>query len=35
LVKPLGLSTKEQQELIAFLKALTDQAFVGNQNFKQ
>ncbi|MES2477612.1 MAG: cytochrome c peroxidase [Bacteroidota bacterium] len=34
-IKPLGLSSEEQQELIAFLKALTDQTFINNQNFKQ
>jgi len=35
LIKPLGLSIIEQQELIAFLKTLTDQTFINNQNFKK
>jgi cytochrome c peroxidase len=34
-IKPLGLSNNEQQELIAFLKALTDNTFINNQNFKK
>lgn len=35
LLKPLGLTTKEQQELVAFLNALSDNTFINNKNFKQ
>lgn len=35
LIKPLGLSSAEQQALVAFLKTLTDHAFVNNKNFQQ
>jgi len=33
LLKPMDLTAKEQQELIAFLKSLTDEAFVNNPLF--
>ncbi|MDI9320566.1 MAG: cytochrome c peroxidase [Phycisphaerales bacterium] len=35
LIKPLGLSSEEEKDLIAFLKALTDNTFINNQNFKK
>lgn len=34
LIKPLNLSAKEQSDLLAFLKSLTDQTFVENPIFK-
>ncbi len=35
LVKPLNLTTKEKTDLITFLKALTDDDFLGNPKFRQ
>ncbi len=35
LIKPLGLSTKEKADLIAFLKALTDHDFLNNPKFRE
>lgn len=35
LVKPLGLSRKEQSDLVAFLQSLTDHQFITNKNFLQ
>lgn len=35
LIKPMGLSNEEQQDLIAFLKTLTDPTFVNNPIFKK
>ena len=34
LVKPLSLTEKEKDDLIAFLKALTDEDFLSNPNFR-
>ncbi len=34
LVKPLGLSDREQEQLLAFLKRLTDQDAITNENYK-
>jgi cytochrome c peroxidase len=34
-IRPLGLSASEQSDLIAFLEALTDTAFVHNPAFRQ
>lgn len=33
-VKPLGLSQEEKDDLVAFLKSLTDAAFAGNSEFR-
>ena len=33
-VRPLGLTTQEKADLLAFLESLTDQEFVENPNFK-
>lgn len=35
LVKPLGLTDSEKEQLIAFLKSLTDNEFVSKQEFKE
>jgi cytochrome c peroxidase len=35
LVKPLGLSSQEQKNLVDFLKSLTDYSFINNKNFRQ
>lgn len=35
LIKPLGLSYQEKQDLINFLNTLTDNSFIQNKNFKQ
>lgn len=35
LIKPLGLSTIEKQDLINFLNTLTDNKFIKNKNFKK
>lgn len=35
LIKPLGLSNQEKQDLINFLNTLTDNSFIQNKNFKQ
>jgi cytochrome c peroxidase len=35
LIKPLYLSEKEQADLLAFLKSLTDLAFITNSNFRE
>jgi len=35
LIRPLGLSQKEQNELVAFLESLTDLEFVTNKNFRK
>lgn len=34
LIKPLGLSTQEQKDLVAFLIALTDNEFLTNKNYQ-
>ena len=34
LMKPLGLSNKEQQAIVAFLKSLTDESFTTNPDFR-
>lgn len=34
-IKPLNLSSTEKQELVEFLKSLTDPSFVHNQNLKK
>jgi cytochrome c peroxidase len=34
LIHPLGLTSSEKKDLVAFLRALTDDAFVHNPNFK-
>ena len=34
LINPLQLSKKEKEQLIAFLKTLTDESFINNPNFK-
>lgn len=33
LVRPLGLTNKEKKDLVAFLRALSDQEFVANEDF--
>ncbi|MBK7763682.1 MAG: c-type cytochrome [Bacteroidetes bacterium] len=33
-IKPLGLSEQEKNDLVAFLKSLTDYQFINNKNFK-
>jgi hypothetical protein len=33
-VKPLGLTQEEKDDLVAFLKSLTDAAFAGNSEFR-
>ncbi|MBK8965210.1 MAG: cytochrome-c peroxidase [Lewinellaceae bacterium] len=35
LVRPLGLSAGEKADLVAFLRSLTDEAFVNNPKFRQ
>ncbi len=35
LIKPLHLSTEEQNDLVAFLKTLTDESFINNPFFKK
>jgi cytochrome c peroxidase len=35
LIKPLHLSTEEQNDLVAFLKTLTDESFIKNPFFKK
>jgi cytochrome c peroxidase len=35
LIKPLNLTNQEKQDLVAFLKSLTDDAFLNNKNFQQ
>jgi cytochrome c peroxidase len=35
LVKPLGLSQQEQNDLIAFLQSLTDHTFINNKRFQK
>jgi len=35
MVKPLSLNDQQQQDLIAFLKSLTDEEFLSNAKFKQ
>lgn len=34
LIKPLNLSNQEKQDLVAFLRALTDRSFLDNPNFR-
>lgn len=34
LIKPLGLTSKEQTDLVAFLQSLTDNDFITNKNFR-
>lgn len=34
LIKPLGLTSKERNDLVAFLKTLTDYEFITNKNFR-
>lgn len=34
LIKPLGLSNQDQQDLVSFLKSLTDYDFITNKNFR-
>jgi len=34
-IRPLDLTADEQQDLIAFLKALTDDSFINNPNFEE
>lgn len=34
LIKPLGLTTIEKEELIAFLRSLTDNDFINNEKYK-
>ena len=33
LIRPLGLTVQEQADLVAFLRSLTDEAFIGNSKF--
>jgi len=35
LIKPLNLSTEEQNDLVVFLKTLTDDTFINNPFFKK
>lgn len=35
LIKPLGLIQEEQNDIVAFLKTLTDYTFINNKNFKK
>ena len=35
LIKPMHLSIQEKQDLVSFLKSLTDHQFLNNINFKQ
>lgn len=35
LIKPLGLTLKEQEDIIAFLKSLTDTEFLNNKNYQK
>lgn len=35
LIRPLGMSPQERADLVAFLEALTDEAFVNNPRFRQ
>ena len=35
LIKPLGLTPEEQNDLVAFLKTLTDHTFTNNKNFQE
>lgn len=35
LVRPLGLSADEQADLVAFLRSLTDEAFLNNSKFRK
>jgi cytochrome c peroxidase len=34
LIRPLGLSERDQTDLVAFLKSLTDQEFVTDPRFR-
>ncbi|MDF1696979.1 MAG: cytochrome c peroxidase [Saprospiraceae bacterium] len=34
-IKPLNLSNSEKEDLLAFLKSLTDQKFINNKNFQE
>ena len=34
LIQPLSLTNKEKDDLVAFLKALTDESFIQNPLFK-
>jgi cytochrome c peroxidase len=34
-IKPLGLSQQEQNDIVAFLKTLTDYSFINNKNFQK
>lgn len=35
LIKPLFLSSREKEDLIAFLKSLTDEKFINNKNYQE
>ncbi len=35
LIKPLGLTTQEQNDIVAFLKTLTDYIFINNKNLQK
>ena len=35
LIKPLNLSEKEQDDLVAFLKSLTDKTFIKDEKFQE
>ncbi len=35
LIKPLNLSSQEKQDLVSFLKTLSDHSFINNKKFKQ
>jgi cytochrome c peroxidase len=35
LIKPLGLTQEEQNDIVAFLKTLTDYTFINNKNLKK
>jgi len=34
LVRPLGLTETEQEDIVAFLNSLTDYSFIQNPNFR-
>ena len=34
-IKPLNLSYSEKEDLLAFLKSLTDQKSINNKNFQE